>query len=123
MARKNNRLAIVEIDASQLHAADEIVCHDGSRLHLRKVFTRSGRIVVESSQRDSWTIEPTRKVRVMAELSCECSGTGRYRGAGYVENGVFKGVEGQHYACGGKGWQSRGDAIRNLTYWNKYARV
>jgi hypothetical protein len=54
---------------------------------------------------------------------CDCNGTGRFYGHGYVENGVFKGNSGVCYRCGGKGWQSDADRTRNRFYDNHVRRV
>ncbi len=54
---------------------------------------------------------------------CKCNGTGRFQGGGVVENGVYKGYEGECYGCQGKGWQSDEDKQRNHDYWAYYARV
>jgi hypothetical protein len=56
-------------------------------------------------------------------VGCDCHGTGVFYGRGYIENGVFKGTTGKHYACNGKGWQSPEDVKRNRYYWNHIARI
>jgi DnaJ-class molecular chaperone len=50
-------------------------------------------------------------------VACDgCPGTGIYHGAGYVENGVFKGFVGTCFRCGGKGRQTPSDVKRNWGY-------
>jgi hypothetical protein len=58
------------------------------------------------------------------ECACDgCRGDGIYRGAGGVENGVFKGFTGPCYRCGQKGYQTHKDQCRNRYYDNKIRRV
>lgn len=52
-----------------------------------------------------------------------CSGSGKFFGHGYVENGVFKGFVGVCFRCGGKGFQTTADTKRNNYYDNNVRRV
>lgn len=52
-----------------------------------------------------------------------CPGDGIYRGHGYVENGVFKGITGQCFRCGGKGYQTEEDRRRNSYYDNNVRKI
>lgn len=54
---------------------------------------------------------------------CECGGSGVYYGAGYVENGVFKGFTGTCFRCGGKGYQTAADQKRNAYYDDHVRRI
>lgn len=48
-------------------------------------------------------IAPTEPQAEELEECDRCYGSGMYYGAGYVENGVFKGYSGPCYRCKGKG--------------------
>lgn len=52
-----------------------------------------------------------------------CPGDGIYRGHGYVENGVFKGVTGKCFRCDGKGYQTDADVRRCSNYDNHIRKV
>lgn len=123
MARKANTALTLEITADKLHSDDVIVGTDGQTYCVGRVDRKGDRVTVTLWDHRSWTLGQTRKVTVRAEHECDCRGKGVYYGRGYVENGVFKGTTGPHFACGGKGWQTREDAIRNRVYWDKYARI
>ena len=53
---------------------------------------------------------------------CKCRGTGRYRWAGYMDNGVWKGKEGPCHSCRGTGHQDRVQIARNEC-WNRHKVV
>jgi len=58
-------------------------------------------------------------VEARPEGATDCDGVcknGTYFGAGYVENGVFKGFTGTCFRCGGKGYQTESDRRRNWGY-------
>lgn len=68
----------------------------------------------------------TNTPKVLPEGHVECDSTcrdGIYYGAGYVENGVFKGYTGPCFRCGGKGSQSPEDVKRNTYYDNHVRRI
>jgi DnaJ-class molecular chaperone len=46
----------------------------------------------------------------------KCRGSGVYRYAGHMENGVWKGKEGPCYSCRGSGRQETADIKRNVAY-------
>jgi hypothetical protein len=123
MPRTANETKHAEISADCLHAHDVILCNDGTTLRVESANKRSGRVTLLTWEGARYVVDATRLVKVQVEHGCDCSGRGTFRGGGVVENGVYKGMEGVHYACHGKGWQDRADTIRNSTYWNKYARI
>lgn len=126
MARQADTQATTDVLARELHKGDLIRTHTGDNLLVTEVGTRGQYTRVEARWRDQggvYLVDADRKVTVFTEHACDCGGTGIYHGAGYVENGVFKGTTGPHFACHGKGWQSRADVIRNWVYWAKYARI
>lgn len=123
MARQHDESKRETIAARELHAGDQIVCHDGTIVDVRKAFTRGERVRVELWGGQAYPLAPDRPVTVLTEHSCQCNGSGVFRGGGVVENGVYKGFQGQCFGCAGKGWQNRQDVIRNATYWAKYARI
>lgn len=49
------------------------------------------------------TVDPARVDPNTVETCGRCGGSGIYYGAGYIENGVFKGYRGTCYRCKGKG--------------------
>lgn len=46
----------------------------------------------------------------------KCSGSGTYRWAGRMENGVWKGKSGDCHSCRGTGEQTQRDIYRNVAY-------
>lgn len=54
---------------------------------------------------------------------CKCNGTGVYCHGGAVVNGHYTGQRLVCYGCGGKGYMTEADKIRNHNYWRHYARV
>jgi DnaJ-class molecular chaperone len=55
-------------------------------------------------------------------VECDgCPGDGKYRGHGYVENGVFKGATGTCFRCQGKGRQTPAD-VKRCTYYDNHVR-
>ena len=46
----------------------------------------------------------------------KCRGTGEYRWAGAMVNGVWKGKSGPCHSCGGTGHQTQRDIHRNVAY-------
>jgi hypothetical protein len=112
------------IAASEVHSGDTIVGKDGNHLHVDRAWSKNGTatIRIDHNGRD-WTVPADREVTVLTEHECDCNGTGHFRFGGVVENGVYKGGQGEHFACHGKGYQTRQDVIRCITYWNKYARI
>ena len=64
------------------------------------------------------------KTSTLPEGAVECDGTcrnGTYYGAGYVENGVFKGFTGTCFRCQGKGYQTPAD-VRRCRYYDNHVR-
>lgn len=129
MARTADTQLVTHVAARDLHAGDTIRAKDGADLWVHEVKRTHGMVrvtVVADTQDRTWstyTLDPDRMVPALTETPCDCNGSGIHHGAGYVENGVFKGRTGVHFACGGKGWQDRADTIRNRTYWAKHARI
>lgn len=77
-------------------------------------------------QRSELTVRPAvvrgRDGQFVPNVRCEkCDGTGIFRWAGRVENGVYIGKQGTCYACKGKGRQTRSDERRNEFYWDHVA--
>lgn len=129
MARKDNPETTLTMKACEVRQHDLIVGKDGADWF---VDSRSRRIAVRGNatlhvigaDRRMTVVKPDDDMlTVRAEHACHCSGTGRFRGGGVIENGVYKGYEGECYGCSGKGWQDRGDVLRNRVYWNHYARI
>lgn len=118
------RSAVETISITELHAGDELISSDGNgSLYVHKV-RRSGDSVKVEVFRDGaheYTLPATRTVSVSVERPCDCGGSGIYHWGGSV-NGRPRN-SGTHFACAGKGYQTRADVIRNITYWNKYARI
>lgn len=57
-------------------------------------------------------------------VECDgCRGDGIYYGAGYVENGVFKGFTGTCFRCQGKGHMTEADVRRCRHYDNHVRRI
>ena len=125
MARIANTTETVRIPASDLHAADLLVLKTGEAVHVSKV-KRMGatvKVTYAAGYQDirKHVVDADYQVTVHTERECDCDGSGRWTWGGTV-NGVPV-HEGVHFACDGKGYQDRQDLIRNLTYWNKYARI
>jgi hypothetical protein len=78
-------------------------------------------------------LEPTKEMQMTTATETQptdrvagcdgCSGDGVYYGRGYVENGVFKGVTGTCFRCGGKGYRTARDIRRNRYYDNHVRQV
>lgn len=88
---------------------------------------KTGRVKVRLGGENVIWVDPTLLTIVPDDarvLDCfKCGGSGRYQGGGSVVNGVYKGFEGECFACEGHGKQTPKDRHRNRTYWNKYARI
>jgi hypothetical protein len=123
MPRKANEDARTQITARDLHAHDYLVLRAGGSTVVEEIRNAAGRTLVKAYDWAPYAVDSDYPVTVHTEHACDCHGSGIFRGGGVVENGVYKGYEGPHFACGGKGWQDRQDVIRNITYWNKYARI
>jgi hypothetical protein len=110
---------------SEVHAGDLLLSNDGGAdLYVFSVKTLAGNRIVEvfrEGQSSIYTLRADYEVQVRAEFPCDCHGSGAYAW-GAVENGKPAKV-GPHFACREKGYQTRSDVIRNITYWNKYARI
>lgn len=125
-ARKANVRLVLDTTVDNVHAHDVLLGRKGERFLVDSVTRMGLRRKVEwldlnTLTRGEHTLDMTYLVRVQAEHECDCNGTGVYSWGGSV-NGVPVNT-GEHFACHGKGYQTRADVIRNQTYWNKYARV
>jgi len=125
-ARKANTRLVLDTTIDNVHAHDVLLGRKGERFLVDSKTRKGLRVKVEwlnldTLTRGEHTLDQTHLVRVQAEHECDCNGTGRYSWGGSV-NGVPVHT-GEHFACHGKGYQTRADVIRNQTYWNKYARV
>jgi hypothetical protein len=114
------------ITASDLHAGDSLVGKDGmTQYYVHSAKKRAGTVTVEvysDGGGRTWELPAERPVTVVTQRPCtDCGGTGVYKW-GTITNGV-PANSGEHFACRGKGYQDRSDVIRNITYWNKYARI
>lgn len=126
MGRTADTTLTVTIPASEVHSADTLVCDDSTPLYADRVTRRDGWILIETMNYGDvgrFRVQAERPLRVQVERDCQCDGSGVFRGGGGTVNGVYVGFEGTCFGCGGKGWQTRQDAIRNRTYWAKYARI
>lgn len=122
-ATRPARTALTEqATASDLHAHDLLVgTTPGTTYWVESVKRRGAQVTITLVDGTTYTVDAARPVTVLAERACDCGGRGTYSWGGSV-NGV-PAHTGTHFACNGKGWQSRQDVIRNATYWNKYARI
>lgn len=131
MRAREARTSITEtIPLSEVHAGDLLVPRGsgmgGGDFYVAKVSRRTseGKVTLEiyrDGKAETWTVPQDRDATVRSEFPCDCRGSGVYSWGGSVNGKPLK--TGPHFACAEKGYQSRSDVIRNITYWNKYARI
>lgn len=123
MARNADTSRTSEVTWKDLHDGDIIIDRANERWHVHKVTRRNLDVqitVMRDGEVRGFTGDMRRIVVVQNEHECDCNGSGMYvRG---FENDRPVGA-GTCFRCRGKGYQTRADVIRNITYWNKYARV
>lgn len=83
-----------------------------------------GKVLLDAGIRENATPAQFVKAASMVRLECyACHGSGKWYGAGHVENGVFKGKTGPCYRCESKGYQVDSDRRRNWSYDNHYRTI
>lgn len=125
-ARKANTSLVLDTTIDNVHEHDVLLGKRGERMVITQRQRKGLRVFVQwmdlnTLTQGEHTLDQSYLVRVQAEHECDCGGTGTF-----VQGPIVNGVPtrtGEHYACHGKGYQTRADVIRNITYWNKYARV
>ena len=123
--RTANTALTETIPLSEVHAGDLLLSNDGGAdLYVASIKTSGGNKIVtvwRDGSENTYTLRADYEVEVRSEFPCDCRGSGVYAWGGSVNGRPVK--TGPHFACAEKGWQSRSDVIRNITYWNKYARI
>lgn len=113
------------VTLSEVHAGDLLLSNDGGAdLYVDRIKTSGGNKIVtvyRDGTENTYTLRADYEVEVRSEFPCECRGSGTYSWGGTVNGVPVK--TGPHFACAEKGFQDRTDVIRNITYWNKYARI
>lgn len=120
--RKADTSVRLDCTIDQVHVRDVLLgrsqgerflVEDYKRVNLRRTVTTMELTTLVTR---TYTLDMNHLVRVQVEHECECHGTGLWSWGGSV-NGVPVNT-GTHFRCGGKGWQSRTDVLRNYNYDN-----
>lgn len=116
-------MSVIDVEARNVREGDVLVARSGDMTWLVIMHEKRGDgVTMQALEGDVWRLEAGYLCRVLDRRECDGSCVEGAYIAGAVVNGKLP-VRGKCFRCGGKGYQTRADALRNHYYDNRVRRA